>query len=338
MFLIVALHNFGFRLPQIPKLKINFKLISPLPQKVDVFDNILPKLENKRTNYQLKDDTSLIQQSFASGELLADNANAYIVLDYDTGKIIAEKNSNDKYPIASLTKIMTAVTALDLASPDELFTIKQAASNVEPTRIGVDPGEKISLNDLLNGALLMSGNDAAEAIRDGIDAKYNDNIFIRAMNEKANFLGLTNSHFSNPMGFDYGENISSAHDVAVMTQYALSKYPLINSIVKKDRLDIPATNTHKEFDLINWNGLIGVYPETQGVKIGFTGKAGTTTVVLSNRDNKRILVVLLGAPGILERDFWAAQLLDLGYQKEYGLDPVNITEDDLHAKYSGWYN
>lgn len=338
MFIIVALQNLGFRLPRIQDINMHIKLVSPLPQQADILDQLLPKLEQKQIKYQLKKETSLIPQSYAASGFAADNANAYAVIDFDSGKILAEKNCDKKFPIASLTKIMTSVTALDLASPNELFTIENRASNVVPTIIGLTAGERVSLNDLLNGALLMSGNDAAEAIRDGIDAKYNTKVFIRAMNEKAKILGLTSTNFTNPQGFDYGENYSTAQDLAKLTQYALTQYPLINSIVKQDYLAIPANSNHKEFELNNWNGLLDVYPGVEGVKIGNTAAAGTTTIVVANRENKKIMVVLLGAPGILERDLWTAELLDFGYSKTIGLAPVEVTEDQLQAKYASWYN
>lgn len=88
--------------------------------------------------------------------------------------------------------------------------------------------------------------------------------------------------------------------------------------------------------LYNWNGLVGVYPHIIGVKIGNTGKAGKTTIVLSERENKKLLVVALGAPGIIERDLWASQLLDAGYHDILGLPAIDITEYDLRQKYATW--
>lgn len=338
MFIITSLHNLGVRLPQFQNIKIQFKLLSPLPQKTDTLDLLVPKLEQKKMQFELKKDSLLIKNSYASTIFNADNAKAYIVIDIDTGQILLQKNSGQREPIASLTKIMTAVTALDLASPGETFTIENKAAAEIPSIIGVSTGEKLTLTDLLKGVLLMSGNDAAEAIRNGIDDKYKDKLFIRAMNEKAAILGLTNSHFTTPQGFDYGNNYSSASDIAKLAVYAITEYPLINEIVKQDYLTIPANVNHKEFKLTNWNGLLDVYPGTQGVKIGYTEDAGYTTVVFADRNDKKILVVLLGAPGILERDLWTAQLLDFAYQKTLGLQPMNISEDQLQAKYASWYN
>jgi len=105
---------------------------------------------------------------------------------------------------------------------------------------------------------------------------------------------------------------------------------------KKDYELLPENKNHKQFDLYNWNGLINVYPNTQGLKIGNTNDAGNTTVVLSEREGKKVLVVLLGAPGVVERDLWASQLLDYGFEKSKGLARVNLTDQDLLNKYATW--
>jgi D-alanyl-D-alanine carboxypeptidase len=183
---------------------------------------------------------------------------------------------------------------------------------------------------------MTSANDAIQVIKEGVDQKYNADIFVRSMNENAQVLGLHDSHFANPQGFDSPDNYSSAADLATLSQYALSHYPLIDQIAKQDYVQLPANVDHKQFDLYNWNGLLDVYPGAEGIKIGNTGAAGYTTVVLANRENKKILVVVLGAPGVLERDLWASELLDLGYQQTMGLTAVDVTSDQLHEKYSTW--
>ncbi len=329
MFIMVSLQYLGVRL----SLKIP-KLVVPFPKNTQIMDKIRPKLEQKSNNFELKKSPQLIPSVHAASEF--ENAASYSVVDLDTGEILAEKNGNRRLPIASLTKIMTAVVSLDLAEPAELFTVTDKAVKVEPTTLGIIPGEKMSLEELLNGVLLTSANDATEEIRDGVNKKYNDDIFIKAMNEKAAYLGLTDTHFTNPQGFDDEGNYSSVEDLTKLTQYALINYPLFASIVKKDYQLLPPNQNHKQFDLYNWNGLVNVYPDVQGVKIGNTDDAGKTTIVLSTREGKKMLAVVLGAPGIVERDAWAAQLLDIGYKKTLGLVPVNVTEDQLKQKYSTW--
>lgn len=330
VFLMVGLQMVGVRMP---------KLVSPAAVKADVFDKIDPKLEQKDNHFQLKKQGSLITQTYASGDY--DGASSYVVMDFKTGEILAQKNLDEKLPVASLTKIMTAVVSLDLAAPNDLFTVSDKAATTPPTRMGVISGQKLTLEELLNGALLTSANDAAEVIAEGVDQEYGQDVFVRAMNDKAQFLGLKNTHFTNPQGFDNQDPYSSSGDLAVLARYALSNYPDISNIVKKDYQFLPPDQNHKQFDLYNWNGLIGTYPGAQGVKIGNTDAAGYTTVVVSDRINpetnedSKIMVVLLGAPGVLERDMWVSELLDLGFSQK-GFTPVGLTEKQLKDKYSSW--
>lgn len=304
----------------------------------ETMKKIRPKLQDKKDNFKLKRESSLFPPQVQAEELPTDydQATGYIIVDLDTGKILAEKNADQHIPIASITKIMTAIVALDLASPSDQITITDNAAAYPPSKINVIPGEKMTLEELLNAALLASANDAAEAIHDGVNAKYNADIFVTAMNEKATMIGLKNTHFTNPQGLDIGDNGSSPADLALLTSYALNHYPLIAQIVQKDYQYVPATENHHDNNLYNWNGLIDVYPNTIGMKIGNTNAAGYTTTVVSNRGGKRIFVALLGAPGIIERDLWAAELLDKGYKDTLNLDPVNVTEDQLRAKYATW--
>lgn len=329
-FLMVAWPHLGLKAPSFGYPR----LLNPQPNKADIMENITPKLELIKNTFSLKKDNSIIPQAFAAGDF--NQASSYVVVDFDSGKVISEKNSNTPLPIASLTKVMTAVVALDLAIADEQFKVSDYAPKVEPTAIGVVAGQKMSLEELLNALLMTSANDSAQVIKEGIDQKYGSEVFIRAMNSKAQILGLKNSHFENPQGFDGKNHVSSAEDLAILTHYALTNYPLISEIVKKDYQLLDKTQDHKQFDLYNWNGLLGVYPGAMGVKIGNTDKAGKTTIVLSERDGKKMLTVLLGAPGVLERDLWASELLDLGFNQEFAMDPVNVTEEALKAKYATW--
>lgn len=303
-------------------------------EKEEIFANVKEKLHNHQNTYKVSKPVTLIPQAFAESREY-DDLSAYAVIDYATGNVLADKNLEKKLPIASLTKIMTAIVVLDLANPDEKFSVSQKAAGIMPTKIGVDTGELLTVEELLNATLLTSANDAAEVIKEGIDVKYDDEIFIRAMNEKAQFIGLKNTHFDNPQGFD-GENYSSVHDYAILTHYALTYYPLISHIVAKESEFLPDTDHHKRYFLPNWNGLIGVYPNTIGVKIGNTRLAAKTTAVVAERNGKRVLAIALGAPDVLKRDLWTAQLLDLGFQEKYGLEPVKVTEDQLRSKYAMW--
>lgn len=332
MFIMMTFHYLGvhsaFKSPTFNTL---------IQKKADAMDAVRPKLQQKNNNFKLKKETMVMQQAYAEVTPAAyDQATAYAVVDLDTGKILAEKNGDQALPIASITKIMTAIVALDLASPNEQFTVTDQAAAMPPTKLVLEKGEKMTLEELLNASLMTSANDATEEIRDGVNEKYHDDIFVKAMNDKAKFLGLKHSHFTTPQGFDYVNNASSPEDLAILTQYALKNYPVIAEIVKKDYQLLPASNNHKQLDLYNWNGLLDVYPDIQGMKIGNTTNAGYTTAVVSARGGKRIFVALLGAPGVLERDLWTAQLLDEAYTQTLGLPPVTVTQDQLEAKYATW--
>lgn len=316
------------------KIFSNSSLISPhVTAKSDVMGDIRSKLEIKNWNFSIKQDLALVKAASAAEDF--DMSSGYMVLDFNSGEVLKEKNSDQKLPIASITKVMTAVVALDLADSSEVFTISQAAVDQIPTKLGMVAGQRMSLEELLNGVLLVSANDAAEAVKDGVDLKYGEKVFIDAMNEKAQALGLKNSHFQNPQGFDHPNHYSSAQDLAKLIKYALTNYPLIAEIVKKDYQFYPADKNHKQIDMYNWNGLLGVYPNVSGVKIGNTSDAGYTTTVISEREGKKVLVTLLGTPGVLERDMWAAQLLDEGFE-QLGVERVNITEEELKNKYASW--
>lgn len=325
-----------FLIVSIQLLKVSLrKAASPIPDGRTITDIIVPKLKEKKNTFSIKKPIGgLIETANAAADF--DQANGYALMDFNTGEMLMSKNSEEKLPIASLTKLMTAVVALDLAFVTETFIVSPAAAQEVPTNIGINAGEKMTLEELLNAMLLTSANDAAEVLREGIDQKYGSTVFIKAMNDKAKFIGLKNTHFTNPQGFDNPSHYSSADDLAVLSHYAIKNYPSIAKIVQKDYEFIPANSNHSQFDLYNWNGLLGVYPDVLGIKIGNTDNAGYTTAVLSNRGGKKLLAVVLGAGGILQRDEWAAELLDLGYQRTIGLDPVNVTEEQLQAKYATW--
>lgn len=325
-FIVVALQYLGV---QAPKL---FNPLSPAKAEVPAPETPTPKLKEKKNSFHLnqKNTSSYPVPSFAN------QVAGYIAVDYDTGDILVEKASDQELPIASLTKIMTAVVALDLASPSEKFTVSEYAASIIPTKIGVIPGEKLTVEELLYAAMLTSANDAVEVLREGIDKKYGKGSFVKAMNEKAKILGLRDSSFTNPQGFDHRNHYSSAQDLAVLSHYALTHYPLLAEISRKDYQFLPANDDHKQYDLYNWNGLIGVYPNTTGIKIGNTENAGKTTAVVSERDGKKVIAIILGAPGIVERDLWASQLLDISFAKVKKLPAIAVTEDMLQAKYGTW--
>lgn len=316
----------------IPHLWVkNNSIVSPILKPIDALEKVKPQLETKTQSFQLK--KTLLPTAFAEGDF--EQASGYAVTDLDNGQILLEKNMSKKLPIASLTKVMTAVVALDLAQPGEKFSVSEKAASQIPTKVMLKQGEEYSLDTLLNFMLISSANDSAEVIKEGIDKKYGEGTFIKAMNFKSKLIGLKNSHFTNTKGYDGNSHYSSAGDLSMLSAYALKEYPQIREIVSKEYADLTGGYDFR-FYLNNWNGLLGVYPGVYGVKTGNTGQAGHTMIVVSEREGKKVLVVLLGAPGVLERDLWTAQLLNLGFEKLAGLEPVQITEEQLRNKYASW--
>lgn len=261
---------------------------------------------------------------------------SYVLIDTDSKTILAEQQMNQQVSIASVTKIMTAIVALDLANPDDRFTVTTHASKIIPTKIGVVPGQQMNLKELLYALLLTSANDAAEVIKEGVNEKYGADVFVKAMNTKAMLLGLEHTHFQNPQGFDHETHYSSAYDLAVLATYAMDNYPLFKEIVNKPYAYLPANGFHKQFDLQNWNGLLAVYPGVNGVKIGNTEQAGKTTVVTSTREGKTLLAVVLGSETVFDRDEGTVALLNYGFSLTKQLPPVAIDRSDLQKKYESW--
>jgi D-alanyl-D-alanine carboxypeptidase len=326
IFIITVFLHLGIKMPQ----ALNSATL--VSSQTDSFEQIRSKLAVEQTAFSIKKTTNLIPEALASSEY--DEAVAYGVIDFETGEVLLEKNFMKRLPIASITKVMAAVVALDLANPQELFRVSQKASKMVPSKIMLQSGETFKLEDMLAAALIASANDSAEVIKEGVDKKYGTEVFIRAMNLKAQNLGMNDSKFTNAQGFDNPNHYSSIHDLAILSQYAMSEYPLIVEKVGEEFEDIDPTD--KRLKLRNWNGLLGVYPGVTGVKIGSTGDAGKTTVVLAEREGKKLLAILLGAPGVLERDLWTAKLLDAGFEKSLGLAPINISEVQLKEKYLSW--
>jgi serine-type D-Ala-D-Ala carboxypeptidase (penicillin-binding protein 5/6) len=335
-FLISSLLYLGIKPAQVfGFLKIPVKtnqLISPQLTKDPKWEELKIKLA-VNSSYQIKENNSLVQTALAAEE--ADQARAYTVVNLASGEILAGKNLHQSLPIASLTKIMTAMVALDLASPDEQITVTPQGVSPEPSKIMLKVGESLSLEELLHSLLLSSANDSAEVIKEGIDNLYKEAVFVEAMNYKAQELGLQDTHFTNPQGFDQPDHYSSAYDLAKLASYALINYPLIAKIAVLESADFRKVPGDNRFFLNNWNGLLTAYPGVVGLKTGNTDNALHTNIVVSKRAGQELVAVILGAPTITKRDLWTAQLLDLGFES-LGIKPASLTEEDLKVRYKKW--
>jgi serine-type D-Ala-D-Ala carboxypeptidase (penicillin-binding protein 5/6) len=217
-------------------------------------------------------------------------ARAAVVMEASCGAVLYAKNQDAQFPPASLTKVVTALVADDLSQPDELVSIQVngalMVASTGSTVMGLEPGQEMTMRDLLHGLLLASGNDAAIAIAEHVAGNVPE--FVDLMNEKAAELGLEHSRFSNPHGLDQPEHYSSAFDMASFGREALAN-PRLAAIVRTQKFQ-PAWSGPQVW---NGNELVGFYRGAIGVKIGYTEKAGQTIVAAAERDGRTVIVSLL---------------------------------------------
>jgi D-alanyl-D-alanine carboxypeptidase (penicillin-binding protein 5/6) len=237
------------------------------------------------------------------------NARAAIVIDMQRMQALYTKEPHARLPIASTTKIATALVAIEQADLSKEITVPPQATAVEPNHMGLRAGEKLTLRELLYGLMLDSGNDAAEAIAEGVAGR---ETFIKMMNDKAWSLGLENTHFTNPTGFDDPQHYSSAYDLAVLASYAMKKHPFFRELVATKRYVISPTPQHGWFGPTNLNQLLWTYQGATGIKPGWTEQANYTLVASATRGDRSVLVVVLGT----NRHFTdATLLLDYGFAR-----------------------
>lgn len=216
-----------------------------------------------------------------------------IVKDLTKKKLIFSKDANQKVSPASLTKIMTAILAIESKKMDNVVTITADMKKVEPTVLGFKVGEKIYLKDLVNVALIRSANDAANAIAIYL-GNGNKQKFVNMMNAKAKKLGMKNTNFENPCGFDAKNHKSTASDLLKLTEYAI-KNSTFNAIVKKNSYSFKAINTKRTYKVFTSNKLLPKEKYMIGVKTGYTNQAGPCLIARAKEGKKDILLVMLNS-------------------------------------------
>ena len=221
-----------------------------------------------------------------------DTSKSSIVMDMTTGRVLYEKKSNDKRLIASTTKIMTAILAIENSDIKTKVTVGKEILNMYGTNIYLELEEEITIEDLLYGLILRSGNDAAIVLATHI-GKTEEN-FVRMMNEKAKELGMENTIFQNPHGLDdYTENYSTAYDMALLSSYA-SQNKVYQKITKTKKYKTSTQN--KSYTWNNRNKLLSTYRYCTGGKNGYTPKAGRTLVTTATKDNIKLTIITLNDP------------------------------------------
>ncbi len=237
------------------------------------------------------------------------HAQAAYLVDLDTRTVLWERDAETMRAPASLTKLITAMVAVDDAgSLDRVVEVTKEATQVIPTVMGLSPGEHVTVRQLLAGLLLDSGNDAAEALAQGIVPR---DRFVRQMNQKAKSIGLTGSHFVNPSGLDAPGHAMSAHDLAHAAAYLNRYYPEVAAIAGTKDVAIAATSEHKAFYPHNVNRLLWTYPGATGLKPGFTYEAGGCMLATATRGGRHLVVVVLNDTSRSTEE--AALLLNYGF-------------------------
>lgn len=236
-----------------------------------------------------------------------------LLVDYDTGTILYEKNPHEKLPIASITKVMTTLLALEaiqegrIGLEDEV-TISEYAASMGGSQVFLAPGEKLPVSALLKAIIVASANDASVALAEKISGTVET--FVSSMNSKAKELGMENTMFSDCTGLSDDGNYSTAYDISIMSRELL-KYPLFFkwSTIWLDNLEEAANNTV----LTNTNRLVRFYEGCDGIKTGSTSKAKYCLTASAKRGNLRLISVVLAGPTSQVRFSEAAKLMDYGF-------------------------
>lgn len=221
------------------------------------------------------------------------SAKAAAVICADSGEIVYSKNSDEHLPMASTTKIMTSLIALEYGADEKFVTVTDEMLKVEGTSMGLKGGDRVSLMSLVKGMLICSGNDAANAtayiISGGVEP------FAELMNERAEQIGMKNTHFVTPSGLDADSHYSSAYDMAILTAEAIKNPVFLNICSSKNVKAYYGSPPYRRV-LTNHNKLLSVSDEYIGVKTGFTKKSGRCLISAIRRDGKTLIAVTLSAP------------------------------------------
>jgi len=236
-------------------------------------------------------------------------ARSAVLVDLDSGKTLYQLDPHGRHAPASLTKVVTALVALDHLRLDQTVTVPLSINQLpwDSTRMGLRPGERLTVRELLYGLFLNSGNDAAITLSEAAMPRAT---FVELMNAKAATLGMADTHFANPIGLDDPAHYTSSADLARASTELIRRFPDVAAIAATPSLTLPATATHHAYALYNLNELVRKYPGATGLKTGWTGHAGGCLIGTATRDGRHLMVVLLASPRIFDE---AAALLDYGF-------------------------
>ena len=237
------------------------------------------------------------------------SAKSAILIEAQSGKVLYQQNAFVRLPMASTTKIMTAIVAIESGNIGRTVSVSSDAVGIEGSSVYLYPNEKLTLEQLIYALLLESANDAATAI--AIEVAGSVDAFAALMNQKAEELGLTATHFTNPHGLDNEEHYTTAYDLACIAAYAL-KNETFRKLCSTGRMTIPLKGDEGTRVLVNHNKMLSRYEGTIGVKTGFTKRSGRCLVSAAERDGLTLVAVTLNAP-----DDWNdhEKMLDFGFER-----------------------
>ncbi|WP_407268765.1 D-alanyl-D-alanine carboxypeptidase family protein [Radiobacillus sp. PE A8.2] len=247
---------------------------------------------------------------------LAESAQSAILLERDTGKIIYEKNAHDQLPPASMTKIMTLILIMQALDEetiklDEKVRVSENAASMGGSQIFLEAGEEMTVKDLLKGVAVASGNDASVALAERIAGS--EDAFVQMMNNKVAELGLENTRFQNTTGLPVDDHYSTAYDMGVMAKELLKHKEITEyTSIYEDYL---RKGTEDEFWLVNTNKLVKFYPGVDGLKTGFTTLAKYCLTATAEKNNMRLVAVVMGAETPKKRNSDVSQMLDYGFAR-----------------------
>lgn len=275
------------------------------------------------------------------------NASKAILMDYDTGEILYEKNKDKKTSIASLTKMMGLILIFEKIEngslkQDEILTTSKNAKEMGGTQIWLEEGEKISVKDLIKGITMASANDAMVLMAERVSGTEQE--FVKEMNKKAKELNLKNTNFINSTGLDEEGNYSTAYDTAIIAKELIKHKKVLN--YTKEYESYIRENTDNKTWIVNTNKLVKFYKGVDGLKTGYTEQAGSSLAVTAKQNGLRLIAISLGYNNTKTRNSEAIAMLDYGFHqyesktliektkkiKEIKLDKSNINKVNLFLK------
>lgn len=276
----------------------------------------------------------LFSLCIVNAEEITPNAKSSILIESSTGKILYEKNSNEKFAPASMTKMMSLLLIMENIDNgnlkmDEVIKVSKNASSMGGSQIFLKENEQMTVEDLLKGITIGSANDATVALAERIAGT--EDAFVKLMNDKVKELNLKNTNFKNCTGLDEINHYSSAYDMSIIAKELVKHKTILEfSSIYETYL---RKGTENEFWLVNTNKLVRFYNGVDGLKTGYTDEAGYCLTATINKDNMRVIAVVMGEPTSNVRNDEVSNLIDYGYNlyqreiyltKEEVLDTVPI--------------